>query len=1460
MRVDNMVAVKMPMVTFVRFGQFKKHKSKILNQILSPQGQHHSFFWHDELRDGSVRPKLIDGLVELAWYLPRKDSSDIFDQQVSFLNVRGDCVNRQKIFALLCHYSTVTCVFTDSLSPEVVKLLMKAPPKQVLVNVVYLKQNEATVVQQFKNLGTNFAIKDKQMVFEPEQRFSEFKASNRLRQNIQTILKAKGFNVYSLKDMEAGARGLGCVVDLDRSSCQRGLSYVKEIYQSIRQENILEAKSKLLPRQGAPWKEWTLLDKEQYRQKERMQQSIEDYINKIKDRKDEIRRRQLHIPMTKALRKFIDALTTLETTERRYFLIWLKIYLDRNSRNQLGQVRKDYSRALHANQNAQKPRLDKMLLAGSLGLEHLFRELGQLYEAFMSVQGVSYNPDTLQKFRQLPEIVAELMLQGQPIEIMDGDVSYMPETWIKAVLNSAQDQIGIPSPLFVISVLGVQSTGKSTLLNTMFNLQFAVSSARCTKGAFMQLLKVPEEARYDLGCDYITVIDTEGLKSPETATLEQSFLHDNELATFTIGMSDATLINVAMQSTVDMQETLQVAVHAFLRMKFVGQSQRCYFVHQNVPDIDALVTGLPGQQNLVKQLDRMTNAAASMEGMQHTYSKFSDILDYNPQEQSVYIPGLWKGSPPMAPPNQGYSDKVFALRSMLMDFLLKVQDKKVLLTFETLSKRLHDLWEAIKFEDFVFSFRNSLAADAYNQLKKTFSDLKWKSTREIDEWKGKKKIQIANSPLPELDNLQKTLQGEAAELVLKATAQAKTKLKEVFEGAETKALMEPYRAEFFIEAERMEAEFRQETFTAVEREVNICKANAEINDIQSTGENIIQRFVRNELNKSKYVKYREARNLTADDLIDEQRRELRQEFENIWKLGSVDVEKLKMSDVNVDNDVERIVRLQFPANTGHITKTLQNKPISQFPKKFQTQRRHLQPKRIHLTRVQSMMVRATTSVKYNRHGAEAVRTSIQMPQPILHNITDDDLYRANTAGREIRDFATSMMGRHVGKSNAYNSFLVQEMFRGVTERLEKLNDVRFQYTTEYKIELALTIAAYVADQMKKTHDNFLKARGPMSKLNDAKEHYYSIFLSRVLQSNQTHIFCNNFLKGAMAENIKESLDCYKLASDIRAMHGQIMQNHMSLQMHVMAELAQADEFTEYVKYIQDYEMYLKNWFRVRAFKFFSQPQGSTSNASRLVQLAEFRLNKLISEVADTLVLSQQRSEGNFNKFLAEFEQIMQMEKELMKINRNDLRRYLMIEVPSVENFVDECLEVLHGSIKDSLMEYIRQLDVNEVLNMLDSPIEDYLFHVILGCGETCPFCGAPCDQHSGENVGDHAVTLHRPRGISGAYWHQTNRLMKEPCPSLIAGKDQFNNDRTGDKWVNYRDYKMKEYYPDWSILPQSEPSVAIYWKWIFARYQQDFAELYGLDEAEIPDKWRKYTKEDVFKDLERLYNTKIHFN
>lgn len=56
----------------------------------------------------------------------------------------------------------------------------------------------------------------------------------------------------------------------------------------------------------------------------------------------------------------------------------------------------------------------------------------------------------------------------------------------------------------------------------MFGVQFAVSSGRCMRAAFMLLIAVSEEFRSELQCDYILVIDTEGLKSLELVKLADS--------------------------------------------------------------------------------------------------------------------------------------------------------------------------------------------------------------------------------------------------------------------------------------------------------------------------------------------------------------------------------------------------------------------------------------------------------------------------------------------------------------------------------------------------------------------------------------------------------------------------------------------------------------------------------------------------------------------------------------------------------------------------------------------------------------------------------------------------------------------------------------------------------------------------------------------------------------------------
>lgn len=100
----------------------------------------------------------------------------------------------------------------------------------------------------------------------------------------------------------------------------------------------------------------------------------------------------------------------------------------------------------------------------------------------------------------------------------------------------------------------------------------------------MLLIGVSEEFRSELQCDYILVIDTEGLKS-NLEKQTDSFEHDNELATVVVGLSDITIVNIAMENATEMKDILQIVVHAFLRMKEVGKRPCCHFAHQNTADV-----------------------------------------------------------------------------------------------------------------------------------------------------------------------------------------------------------------------------------------------------------------------------------------------------------------------------------------------------------------------------------------------------------------------------------------------------------------------------------------------------------------------------------------------------------------------------------------------------------------------------------------------------------------------------------------------------------------------------------------------------------------------------------------------------------------------------------------------------------------------------------------------------------
>ena len=96
------------------------------------------------------------------------------------------------------------------------------------------------------------------------------------------------------------------------------------------------------------------------------------------------------------------------------------------------------------------------------------------------------------------------------MKLMDGDAAHLPLTWVISVLDRVKQMLG-DKRLFILSVLGLERTGKSTLVNTMFGLQFTVSAGRCTLGVFIQLVSLNERLKEDVKCDYFLVVDAEGL-------------------------------------------------------------------------------------------------------------------------------------------------------------------------------------------------------------------------------------------------------------------------------------------------------------------------------------------------------------------------------------------------------------------------------------------------------------------------------------------------------------------------------------------------------------------------------------------------------------------------------------------------------------------------------------------------------------------------------------------------------------------------------------------------------------------------------------------------------------------------------------------------------------------------------------------------------------------------------------
>lgn len=205
-----------------------------------------------------------------------------------------------------------------------------------------------------------------------------------------------------------------------------------------------------------------------------------------------------------------------------------------------------------------------------LHIEHLWRELGHLFVACP------------RKYNKLPKLAAQHLMDGFSLELLDGDANLINLEWVRAVfleLGTIIDR----QRIFVLSVIGVQSSGKSTLLNTMFGIKMRTSVGQCTRGINMQL--VPVEGRQEY--DYILILDTEGTRSPDFYGTPLSEKRDNQMATLSILLADATIIVNPGENDAATKEILPIVLMAYQGSKLAEDnggrlSSMMFFVYNRI--------------------------------------------------------------------------------------------------------------------------------------------------------------------------------------------------------------------------------------------------------------------------------------------------------------------------------------------------------------------------------------------------------------------------------------------------------------------------------------------------------------------------------------------------------------------------------------------------------------------------------------------------------------------------------------------------------------------------------------------------------------------------------------------------------------------------------------------------------------------------------------------------------------
>ncbi|RNA04921.1 interferon-induced very large GTPase 1-like [Brachionus plicatilis] len=268
----------------------------------------------------------------------------------------------------------------------------------------------------------------------------------------------------------------------------------------------------------------------------------------------------------------------------------------------------------------------------------------------------------------------KLIQNGHSIHLLRGSPLRVKSNLLRNIMNRMDNFKNI----YVLSVIGEQSSAKSSLLNSLFGCDFRTSAGRCTVGIYMNFVRCGDKT--------IVILDTEGLASIESSNK----LFDNQMATMSVFSSHQMLINHKGEISSNLENILGITYFAKVNLTNLSYKPAIFFVLRDQLDrsessINIQVSKL--KERLIKQSEFIKTSLDDVFDIDTNHltllsSAFSE-LDCPSLDKSIKCR------------NSIFPDQALELRKKLIKNMDEIDKEFVIENLSALYTRLDSHWNTI---------------------------------------------------------------------------------------------------------------------------------------------------------------------------------------------------------------------------------------------------------------------------------------------------------------------------------------------------------------------------------------------------------------------------------------------------------------------------------------------------------------------------------------------------------------------------------------------------------------------------------------------------------------------------------------------------------------------------------------------------------------------------------------------